>query len=96
MVAERKRTNINFAFQLITFNLELFTQQISGLKSVQITDKCEPQMRARHKNVGNNVKSLPLDKIGMVLSMSLAGLGFQLENKLLLLKGKPNNKEKLS
>ena len=38
---------------------------------------------------------IPLDKTGMVQSMLQVALGFQLENKLLLLKGKPNHKTKM-
>lgn len=37
---------------------------------------------------------IPLDKTGMVQSTSQVGLGFQLENTLLLLKGKPMQKDK--
>ena len=35
---------------------------------------------------------IPFDKTGMVQSMSQVALGFQLENTLLLLKGKPTTK----
>lgn len=38
---------------------------------------------------------IPLDKTGMVQSMLQVALGFQLENKLLLSKGKPNHKTKM-
>lgn len=38
---------------------------------------------------------IPLDKTGMVQSMSQVALGFQLENTLLLLKGKPSHKTKM-
>jgi len=53
----------------------------------------ETNVVTRRNRTGEK-NSIPLDKTGMVQSMLQVALGFQLENKLLLLKGKPNHKKK--